>query len=104
MVGALEHAARSYLQPWAASACSRHLTLPHRASLTRPASAAPFALPPPLQGLNNLAVVYTQQGRAQDALGLLQAALLAAPAYAEAHNNLGVLQVGVGKLTGWWMG
>ena len=46
-----------------------------------------------LQGLNNLAVIYTQQGRAQEALQLLQAAVMAAPTYAEAHNNLGVLQV-----------
>jgi Flp pilus assembly protein TadD len=46
------------------------------------------------QGLNNLAVVYTQQGRAQEALRLLQAAVMAAPTYAEAFNNLGVLQVG----------
>lgn len=45
------------------------------------------------QGLNNLAVIYTQQGRAQEALNLLQAALLAAPDYAEAWNNKGVLQV-----------
>jgi Flp pilus assembly protein TadD len=43
--------------------------------------------------LNNLAVVYTQQGRAQEALQLLQAAVMAAPTYAEAYNNLGVLQV-----------
>ncbi len=47
---------------------------------------------PYLQGLNNLAVIYTQQGRAQEALHLLQAAIMAAPGYAEAHNNLGVLQ------------
>ena len=46
-----------------------------------------------MQGLNNLAVIYTQQGRAQEALQLLQAAVMAAPTYAEAHNNLGVLQV-----------
>ena len=54
--------------------------------------------PPHPQGLNNLAVVYTQQGRAQEALQLLQAALMAAPAYAEAHNNLGVLQRDVGAV------
>ena len=53
----------------------------------------PRILPCPLQGLNNLAVVYTQQGRAQEALQLLQAAVMAAPDYAEAHNNRGVLQV-----------
>jgi tetratricopeptide (TPR) repeat protein len=53
----------------------------------------------PSQGLNNLAVVYTQQGRAQEALQLLQAAVMAAPTYAEAYNNLGVLQVR-GRLVG----
>lgn len=57
-------------------------------------SICPPVHQPRLQGLNNLAVVYTQQGRAQDALQLLHAAVMAAPAYAEAHNNLGVLQVG----------
>lgn len=77
--------------------------LPWRvASMSQPArNLLPFKLPPNpmphplrLQGLNNLAVVYTQQGRAQEALQLLQAAVMAAPDYAEAHNNLGVLQVG----------
>ena len=42
--------------------------------------------------------MYTQQGRAQEALQLLQAAVMAAPDYAEAHNNLGVLQVGLGAV------
>ncbi len=71
---------------------------PHAAACTsrraqQPPSASALAAPS-LQGLNNLAVVYTQQGRAQEALQLLQAAVMAAPDYAEAHNNLGVLQVG----------
>lgn len=35
------------------------------------------------QGLNNLAVIYTSQGRAQEALQTLQAATLADPNYAE---------------------
>ena len=58
-----------------------------------------------MQGLNNLAVVYTQQGRAQDALQMLHAAVMAAPTYAEAHNNLGVLQVCCGvqcEMCGAW--
>lgn len=50
------------------------------------------------QGLNNLAVVFTAQGRAQDALQMLQAAIAAAPDYAEAYNNLGVLQREVGAI------
>ena len=37
----------------------------------------------PLQGLNNLAVIYTAQGKAQEALQTLQAATLADPGYAE---------------------
>jgi hypothetical protein len=35
------------------------------------------------QGLNNLAVIYTAQGKAQEALQTLQAATLADPGYAE---------------------
>ncbi len=50
------------------------------------------------QGLNNLAVIFTAQGRAQDALQMLQAAIAAAPDYAEAYNNLGVLQREVGAI------
>jgi len=50
------------------------------------------------QGLNNLAVIFTAQGRAQDALQMLQAAIAAAPEYAEAYNNLGVLQREVGAI------
>ena len=38
-----------------------------------------------LQGLNNLAVIYTSQGKAQEALQTLQAATLADPNYAEAY-------------------
>ena len=48
-----------------------------------------------MQSLNNLGVVYTSQGRVQEALGLLTAAVTSCPTYAEAYNNLGVLQVGV---------
>jgi tetratricopeptide (TPR) repeat protein len=36
--------------------------------------------------------MYTQQGRISEAQGLLRAALASSPDYAEAHNNLGVLQ------------
>jgi len=36
-----------------------------------------------VQGLNNLAVIYTAQGKAQEALQTLQAATLADPGYAE---------------------
>lgn len=45
-----------------------------------------------------MAVVYTQQGRAQEGLQMLQAAVMAAPGYAEAFNNLGVLQRDVGAV------
>lgn len=38
------------------------------------------------------------QGRAQEALTLLTAAIVASPTYAEAHNNLGVLQRDVGAI------
>ena len=38
------------------------------------------------------------QGRAHDALQLLQAALLSAPEYAEAWNTLGVLQRDMGQM------
>ena len=48
--------------------------------------------------MNNLAVIFTAQGRAQDALQMLQAAIAAAPDYAEAYNNLGVLQREVGAI------
>lgn len=40
------------------------------------------------QGLNNLAVIYTSQGRAQEALQTLQAATLADPNYAEVWRCL----------------
>ena len=82
----------------AALACSSCCRTQQPPSTTAAAS-------PSLQGLNNLAVVYTQQGRAQEALQLLQAAVMAAPDYAEAHNNLGVLQVGAAGVRGWvWLG
>jgi protein O-GlcNAc transferase len=51
-----------------------------------------------VQGLNNLAVVYTSQGRAAEAMRTLQAAIVAAPRYAEVYNNLGVLQRDVGAI------
>jgi len=38
------------------------------------------------------------QGRAQEALTLLTAAIVSSPTYAEAHNNLGVLQRDVGAI------
>jgi tetratricopeptide (TPR) repeat protein len=50
------------------------------------------------QGLNNLAVILTAQGRAAEAGQMLQAAIAAAPGYAEAHNNLGVLQRELGAI------
>ena len=50
------------------------------------------------QGLNNLAVILTAQGRAAEAAQMLQAAIAAAPDYAEAYNNLGVLQREVGAI------
>lgn len=50
------------------------------------------------QALNNLAVMYTQQGKIHQALNLLRAALLSQPTYAEAHNNLGVLQRDIGDV------
>lgn len=37
--------------------------------------------------------------RSQEALTLLTAAITACPSYAEAHNNLGVLQRDVGAIT-----
>ncbi len=50
------------------------------------------------QSLNNMGVIYTCQGRAQEALTLLTAAIAACPGYAEAYNNLGVLQRDVGAI------
>lgn len=51
--------------------------------LSFPVLPSPFppTCPPP-QSLNNLGVLYTSQGRAQEALQLLQAALVAKPDYA----------------------
>eukprot|EP00889_Picochlorum_renovo_P005677 jgi/Picre1/32707/NNA_008052.t1 len=49
------------------------------------------------QGLNNVAVMYTQQGKASMAFNVLQAAIMADQTYAEAWNNLGVLQRDVGE-------
>jgi hypothetical protein len=46
-----------------------------------------------------MGVIYTAQGRAQEALTLLTAAITACPTYAEAHNNLGVLQRDVGAIS-----
>lgn len=43
-------------------------------------------------------MVYTSQGKAREALALLQAAIQACPTYAEAYNNLGVLQRDVGAI------
>jgi Tfp pilus assembly protein PilF len=43
--------------------------------------------------------VLTSQGKAGEALALLQAAIAASPSYAEAHNNLGVLQRDVGAIS-----
>jgi tetratricopeptide (TPR) repeat protein len=43
-------------------------------------------------------VVLTSQGKAGEALALLQAAITASPTYAEAYNNLGVLQRDVGAI------
>jgi tetratricopeptide (TPR) repeat protein len=43
--------------------------------------------------------VLTSQGKAGEALALLQAAISASPTYAEAHNNLGVLQRDVGAIS-----
>lgn len=51
-----------------------------------------------LQALNNLGVLYTSQGRAGEAIALLQAAVAAAPLYAEAWNNLGVAQRDIGDV------
>lgn len=88
-------------QALGASVRLHHAVAPSRHSSAQPGRVHPPTLlapprpaPAPPQGLNNLAVIYTQQGRAQEALQLLQAAVMAAPTYAEAHNNLGVLQVG----------
>lgn len=62
------------------------------------------------QGLNNLAVIYTSQGRAQEALQTLQAANLADPSYAEvtsdclychAYYDLGNLLIDRIKQTRW---
>jgi protein O-GlcNAc transferase len=44
-------------------------------------------------------VVYTAQGKVAEALALLQAAIQACPTYAEAYNNLGVLQRDVGAIS-----
>lgn len=66
-------------------------------SVTTPPFFSP-CLPPPLQSLNNLGVVYTSQGHAQEALTLLTAAIQACPTYSEAYNNLGVLQRDVGAI------
>jgi len=44
-------------------------------------------------------VLYTTQGRAAEATALLQAATQAAPGYAEAWNNLGVVQRDIGAVT-----
>ena len=74
---------------WHLAPCRTHLCLLQREAVF----CKPWRFRVCLQGLNNLAVIYTQQGRAQEALQLLQAAVMAAPTYAEAHNNLGVLQV-----------
>lgn len=60
-------------------------------------SLLPTAIDP--QSLNNLAVIYTSQGRAGEATALLQAATQACPSYAEAWNNLGVLQRDIGAIT-----
>lgn len=43
-------------------------------------------------------MVLTSQGKAGEALSLLQAAISALPDYAEAHNNFGVLQRDVGAI------
>lgn len=43
-------------------------------------------------------MVYTAEGRAQEAMALLQAAVSACPTYAEAYNNVGVLQRDVGLI------
>jgi Flp pilus assembly protein TadD len=53
---------------------------------------------PSPQSLNNLSVIYTSQGRAGEATALLQAATQACPSYAEAWNNLGVLQRDIGAV------
>jgi tetratricopeptide (TPR) repeat protein len=53
-----------------------------------------------MQALNNLGVLYTSQGRAGEAIALLQAAVTAAPLYAEAWNNLGVAQRDIGDVAG----
>ena len=45
-----------------------------------------------------MGVIFTCQGRAQEALTLLTAAIAACPTYAEAYNNLGVLQRDVGAI------
>lgn len=47
-------------------------------------------------GLSGRAFVV--QGKVRDALQMLQAALCACPTYAEAYNNLGVLQRDVGAI------
>lgn len=41
----------------------------------------------------------TSQGKAGEALALLNAAIAACPGYAEAHNNMGVLQRDVGAIS-----
>eukprot|EP00967_Tisochrysis_lutea_P028147 scaffold32734_cov22-Tisochrysis_lutea.AAC.2 len=61
-------------------------------------SAALSVKPDFPQSLNNMGVIFTAQGRAQEALTLLTAAIVASPSYAEAHNNLGVLQRDVGAI------
>jgi hypothetical protein len=45
-------------------------------------TSSPFEHGPVLQSLNNLAVVLTSQGKAGEALSLLQAAISACPTYA----------------------
>ena len=71
------------------------LSKPCRSSRVRSLRSARSAVFGGVQGLNNLAVIYTAQGKAQEALQTLQAATLADPGYAEVrlarHVPLAVL-------------
>ena len=50
------------------------------------------------QALNNVAVVYTIQGKLGDAFAHLKGALSIDPNYAEAYNNIGVLYRDEGRI------
>lgn len=83
--------------PWRAVCCASTGVVPVPCHTPQIATYLPPRTCPP-QSLNNLAVMYTSQGRSGEAAAMLQAATAAVPAYAEAWNNLGVVQRDIGAV------